>query len=136
MKLALNYLLVAQLSDYWYWDGSLNGIWDSHPTRACNQAIELVQNISGVDTIGPTIFLPQRETYNPGETEFGITQPNNVKIWSFIYDKSGLKSVKLKYRIDFDGINSRNSIDNEVYLGGPEVSPWYEISMIERDFPS
>lgn len=136
VKLALNYLLVAQSSDYWYWDGSLNGIWDSHPTRACNQAIELVQNISGVDTIGPTIFLPQREPYNPGETEFGIPQPNNVKIWSFIYDKSGLKSVKLKYRIDFDGINSRNSIDNEIYFGGPEVSPWYEISMIERDFPS
>jgi hypothetical protein len=133
---ALNYLLVAQSSDYWYWDGSLNGIWDSHPTRAANQAITLIKNISVIDNTPPTIFSPQRDPYNPGGTEFGIQQPNNFKIWTYVFDRSGLKSVKLKYRIDLDGVNSKNSIDNETYAGGSEVTDWIEIDMIGISQPS
>jgi len=133
---AFNYLMVAQSSDYWYWDGSLNGIWDSHPTRAANQAITLAQQISGFDNTPPTIFSPQREPYNPGATEFGISQPNNFKVWTYVFDKSGLKSVKLKYRIDLDGINSPNSIDNETYEGGSEVTNWIEIEMTGISKPS
>lgn len=133
---ALNFLLVAQSSDYWYWDGSLNGIWDSHPTRASNQAINLTQNIGGFDNTPPTIFSPQRDPYNPGGTEFGIQQPNNFKVWTYVFDKSGLKSVKLKYRIDLDGVNSKNSIDNETYAGGSEVTDWIEIDMTGVTKPS
>lgn len=133
---AFNYLMVAQSSDYWYWDGSLNGIWDSHPTRAANQAITLAQQISGNDITPPTIFSPQREPYNPGGFEFGIPQPNNFKIWTYVFDKNGLKSVKLKYRVDFDGVNSPNSIDNETYAGGSEVSQWNEIEMMGITQPS
>ncbi len=133
---ALNFLLVAQSSDYWYWDGSLNGIWDSHPTRAANQAILLAQQISGPDNTPPTIFSPQRKPYNPGGTEFGIQQPNNFKIWTYVFDKSGLKSVKLKYRIDLDGINSKNSTDNETYTGGDEVTEWIELEMSGVSIPS
>lgn len=133
---ALNYLLVAQSSDYWYWDGSLNGIWDSHPTRASNQAISLVQQISGIDNTPPTIFSPQRDPYNPGGTEFGIQQPNNFKVWTYVFDKSGLKSVKLKYRLDHDGVNSKYSIDNETYAGGSEVTNWIEVDMIGITQPS
>ncbi|MGB9663937.1 MAG: T9SS type A sorting domain-containing protein [Ignavibacteria bacterium] len=133
---ALNYLLVAQSSDYWYWDGSLNGIWDSHPTRAVNQAINLIQGISEIDNTPPTIFSPQREPYNPGGTEFGIRQPNNFKIWIYVFDRSGIKSVKLKYRIDLDGVNSQNSIDNETYAGGSEVTDWIEIEMTGISQPS
>lgn len=135
-KLALDYLLVAQSSDYWYWDGSLNGIWDSHPTRSANQAITLAQQIVGVDTVPPTIFSPQREPYNPGGTEFGIPQPNDFKVWTYVFDKSGLKSVKLKYRYDYDGVNSKSSIDNETYAGGPEVSDWFEVEMNSVFIPS
>lgn len=135
-KLALDYLLVAQSSDYWYWDGSLNGIWDSHPTRAANQAITLSQQVVGVDNIPPTIFSPQRDPYNPGGTEFGIPQYNNFKVWTYVFDKSGLKSVKLKYRYDFDGVNSKNSVDNETYTGGSEVSEWFEIKMNSAFIPS
>lgn len=133
---ALNYLLVAQSSDYWYWDGSLNGIWDSHPTRAANQAITLVQNISVIDNTPPTIFSPQREPYNPGGAEFGIPQPNNFKVWTYVFDRSGLKSVKLKYRIDLDGVNSKHSIDNETYAGGSEVTDWIEVDMMGISQPS
>ena len=135
-KNALTYLLVAQSSDYWYWDYSLNGIWDSHPTRACNLAIQYAQQIIGNDITPPTIFSPQREPYNPGGTEFGIPQPSNFKVWTYVYDKSGLKSVKLKYRIDNDGFNPLNSIQNETYAGGSEVSPWYEIEMMGITQPS
>ncbi|MCX8056692.1 MAG: T9SS type A sorting domain-containing protein [Ignavibacteria bacterium] len=133
---ALNYLMVAQSSDYWYWDGSLNGIWDSHPTRAANQAINLARQITGPDNTPPTIFSPQRDPYNPGGTEFGIQQPNNFKVWTYVFDKSGLKSVKLKYRIDYDGVNSPNSIHNETYIGGSEVSEWFEIDMVGISQPS
>ncbi len=133
---ALNFLLVAQSSDYWYWDGSLNGIWDSNPTRAANQAVNLAQQISGIDNTPPTIFSPQRDPYNPGGTEFGIQQPSNFKIWTYVFDKSGLKSVKLKYRIDHDGVNSPNSIDNETYAGGSEVTNWIELEMMGVSQPS
>lgn len=135
-KLALDYLLIAQSSDYWYWDGSLNGIWDSHPTRSANQAITLAQQVAGVDNVPPTIFSPQREPYNPGGTEFGIPQPNDFKVWTYVFDKSGLKSVKLKYRYDYDGVNSKSSIDNETYTGGPEVSDWIEVEMNSVFIPS
>lgn len=128
-KNALTYYLLAQSSDYWYWDYSLNGIWDSHPTRACNVAIQYAQQIIGNDITPPSIFSPQREPYNPGGTEFGIQQPSDFKVWTYVFDKSGIKSVKLKYRIDLDGINPLNSIQNETYAGGNEVTQWYEIEM-------
>lgn len=135
---AWKYLLNAQSSDYWYWDGAQNGIWDSHPTRACNQAITFAQNVigSGNDLTPPTIFLPQREPYNPGGTEWGILQPSNFKIWTYVFDVMGTKSVKLKYRLDLDGVNSWNSTDNETYTGGGEVTQWYEVPMSSRFIPS
>jgi len=133
---AWRYLLVGESSDYWYWDGSMNGIWDSHPTRASNQAIQFASQVTGTDLTPPTIFLPQREPYNPGGTEWGISQTNNVQIWSYVYDKSGLKSVKLKYRLDVDGTNSPLSTDNETYTGGSEVGPWTDIDMTGTSKPS
>lgn len=135
---AWKYLLNAQSSDYWYWDGAQNGVWDSHPTRACNQAILYAQNVitSGSDLTPPTIFLPQREPYNPGGTEWGILQPSNFKIWTYVFDVNGLKSVKLKYRLDLDGVNSWNSTDNETYAGGSEVTNWIELPMSSQILPS
>ena len=127
---AWKYLLVGQSSDYWYWDGSLNGLWDSHPTRAANQAVNYAKQVTGQDLTPPTIFLPQREPYNPGGTEWGIAQTNDIKIWSYVYDKSGLKSVTLKYRIDNDGFNSTSTIHNETYAGGSDVGNWIDIPMI------
>lgn len=133
---AWKYLLVGESSDYWYWDGSLNGIWDSHPTRAANLAVQAAQQVTGTDLTPPTIFLPQREPYNPGGTEWGINQPSNMTVWSYVYDKSGLTTVKLRYRIDNDGINSMTSTDNDTYAGGSEVGPWIDLDMTGVDKPS
>jgi len=133
---AWKYLLVGESSDYWYWDGSMNGIWDSHPTRASNLAIQSASQVSGTDLTPPTIFIPQREPYNPGGTEWGISQTNNLQVWSYVFDKSGLTSVKLKYRIDVDGTNSTLSTDNETYAGGPEVGSWIETDMLGSHKPS
>ncbi|MBI5214114.1 MAG: hypothetical protein HY960_00005, partial [Ignavibacteriae bacterium] len=128
---AWKYMLNGEASDYWYWDGSQNGIWDSHPTRAVNQAVQYAQSVvnSGSDLTGPTIFQPQREPYNPGATEWGINQPSDMTVWTYVFDVHGLKSVKLKYRTDVDGVNSTSSSQNETYSGGSEVNAWVELNM-------
>lgn len=133
---ATKYLMVGQASDYWYWDGSLGGIWDAHPTRAANQAITFAQQVTGTDLTPPTVFIPQREPYNPGGTEWGISQTNTMKIWSYVYDKSGLEYVKLRYRIDNDGANSLSSIQNETYAGGTEVGAWIDVPMTGLVIPA
>jgi len=128
---AWKYFLNSEASDYWYWDFSIDGIWDAHPTRATNLAIPFAQNaIEGTnDLTPPTIFQPQREPYNPGGTEWGITQKSDLTIWTYVYDLSGLESVKLKYRIDLDGSNSLSTTDNEKYSGGTDVESWMELPM-------
>lgn len=130
---AEKYLMNAEASDYWYWDGSLNGIWDSHPTRACNQAMQLVQSIvaSGQDATAPTIWTLQREHYNPGEKEWTQTKASDFTVWTFAHDVSGLQSVVLKYRTDNDGANPFSSQQNETYAGGSEVSAWTSLNMTQ-----
>jgi len=123
---AWKYLLVGESSDYWYWDNSLNGIWDAHPTEASNQAVQYAEQIKGTDLTPPTIFLPQRIPYDPGATMWGINQTNNVDVWSYVYDISGLKSVTLKYRTDNDGTLSD---ENYTYAGGGGVSAWTNETM-------
>ena len=120
---AWKYFLNSESSDYWYWDGTQNGIWDSHPARACNQAVQYAKLVtgSGPDLTPPTIYVPQREPYNPGGTEWGINQSNNFTVWTYAYDLSGLKSVTLKYRTS---TNSIVSSSNETYTGGAGVAAW------------
>jgi hypothetical protein len=129
---AWKYLLCGEASDYWYWDNSLNGIWDSNPARACNQAIQYAMQVQGPDNTPPTIFMPQRKPYNPGGKEWGIVQTDTLKIWTYVYDKSGLKSVKLKYRFDKDGILPLpgTSNDNYTFAGGSGVTGWNEVTLL------
>jgi hypothetical protein len=73
LKAAERMLMVAQTSCYEYWDGT--EMWDSHPTRACNQAVEaVISHISTgkKDTSSPAIYLPQRQPYNPGRNGVGF----------------------------------------------------------------
>ncbi len=133
---AWHWLLVSEASDYWYWDGT--EIWDSNVTRACNQAVTFAdQAIAGhADTTPPTIFLPQREPYNPGGYEWGTSpEPSDFQVWTYAYDLSGLTSVTLKWRLDNDGVNPLSSIQNETYAGGPEVGPWQSAAMTSSDVP-
>ncbi len=124
-------LITAETSCYWYWDGTQGGIWDSHPTRACNTAIQSATPVvqSGSDLTPPTIYFPQREPYNPGGTEWGVTQPSDFTVWSYVYDLSNLTTVTLKYRTDLDGSNSWQTTDNETYAGGNDVTSWQSLTM-------
>jgi hypothetical protein len=88
------------------------------------------------DPIGPTIFVPQREPYNPGELEWGPNpEPSDFEVWTYVYDTAGLASVTLRWRVDGDGVNPIASTQNETYAGGPEVGAWSSIAMASSDVP-
>ena len=57
-------------------------------------------------------------------------------MWSYVFDVSGLQSVKLKYRIDKDGVNPLTSNQNETYSGGDEVGEWKEVAMTPKTIQS
>ena len=128
-------LLQAEASDHWYWDGT--EIWDSNVTLGSNQAVAhadtVLNGFTGQETTAPSVFVPQRDSYNPGSEEFGTTQPNDFEVWTYAYDVSGLSSVKLKYRVDADGQNPLGSIENETYAGGAEVGSWVTLDMNSSD---
>ncbi len=133
---AWHWLLVSEASDYWYWDGT--EIWDSNVTRGCNQAVAFAVLVlgGGPDTVGPTIFLPQREPYNPGGHEWGPSPtPSDFEVWTYVDDVSGLDTVLLKWRADHDGVNPLSSTQNETYAGGAEVGPWNSEAMTSSDVP-
>jgi hypothetical protein len=135
---AWHYMLNAEASDYWYWDGSQNGVWDSHPTRAVNQAIPYAQAVvaGGTDLTGPTIFVPQRKPYNPGGTEWGLQQASDFTVWSYVYDLAGLASVTLKYRLDDDGTLPVDAAVNDTYAGGAGVGAWTSVACTASDIAS
>ncbi len=100
VKAAWKFLMVAQTSCYEYWDGT--EMWDSHPTRGCNQAVaEAMKVIRGKfdDTVPPSIYVPQREPYNPGGFEWSAEpMSKDFTVWTYAYDISGLEDVTLQYR--------------------------------------
>lgn len=129
-----HYLLQAQASDHWYWDGTES--WDSNVTLGSNLAIDqvlAVVNGAASETTAPTVFLPQRESYNPGGQEYGRPQPSDFEVWTYAYDVSGLSNVQLKYRVDVDGVNPIASTQNETYAGGAEVGDWLTLDMTSSD---
>jgi hypothetical protein len=99
-------LLTSETSCYWYWDNAEGGTWDSHPARAANRVAEIVDPIlaGGVeDRVPPAIYPPQREPYNPGEIEWGTApQPQDMTVWTYVYDVSDVAAVRLWYRFDAD----------------------------------
>jgi len=134
---AWHYLLVSEASDYWYWDGTQ--IWDSNVTRGCNQAVAYADPVIAgqPDTVPPTVFLPQREPYNPGGYEWGASpEPSDFEVWTLVYDASGLLAVTLYWRVDADGTNPLASIQNETYAGGAEVGPWTAQAMTGANLPT
>jgi hypothetical protein len=131
-------LMNAQASDYWYWDGSQGGIWDSHPARASNIAWNSLIPLlaSAVDAVGPSISHPQRDPYNPGGTEWGVEQPSTLAVRAFIYDLHGVKRAEVKWRIDLDGVNAGSNAHNETYAGGSDVTAWTSVPMTPTFTPS
>jgi hypothetical protein len=138
---AWHFLLCGQASDYWYWDNS-GEPWDSNVTRACNQAVvhadaAIAAAGSALDTTAPTIFVPQREPYNPGGYEWDSSpMPSDFEVWTYIDDVSGVSDVKLRWRTDKDGLNPLASVQNETFAGGDEVNEWQEIAMTAKPAPT
>lgn len=133
---AWHYLLVSEASDYWFWDGSLP--WDNNVTTGCNQAVAFADPVIAgqPDPVSPTVFIPQREPYNPGGFEFAAApEASDFEVWTFAYDVSGLAGVTLKWRVDLDGVNPLSSIQNETYAGGAEVGPWNDTPMTATPAP-
>ncbi len=131
LETARRYLHMGQGSDYWYWDWSQGGIWDTHPTRAANLAITSIQHLLGnaPEVQPPSLYLPQREPYNPGGMEWDNPQSSDFQVWTLVYDWTGLDSVWLYVREDQDGFNDPQTIDNETFSGGPDAGEWLGIEM-------
>lgn len=140
---AWHYYLQAETSCYWYWDFDRANPWDGNTTRGCNLAIaeanKVIGRSPGVDRVGPTIWPPQRDIYNPGSLQYNEAAPasKDFTVFTFIDDVSGLQSVKLKWRTDNDGANPILEYDNELYADSPaKVSAWNTIDMAGDWYPS
>jgi len=142
--LAWNALLPGFTSGYMYYGKSID--MEIKQTIASNNAItyanEVLNANPNTDTTNPSVFIPQRYPYNPGEIGFGPTygyqqhlNSADFTVWTFAYDVSGIQSATLKYRVDKDGINPLTNNDNETYAGGSSVNEWQSITMNERIFP-
>jgi hypothetical protein len=121
------------------------GDMEIRSTVGCNAAFARADSVltgSFVDTTTPTIFIPQRWPYNPGDVNFGVTTGYQQRVygpdftvWTFIYDVSGIAGATLKWRVDADGVNSTQTVHNETYAGGADVGPWQTIAMTGRPYP-
>ena len=115
-------------------------------TLAVNRCVQFAKPTldahPGVDTTKPSVFIPQRWPYNPGEKGYGapyaykdFLNSADFTVYTFAYDVSGIQKSELKYRIDVDGKNTVASNQNEIYAGGSEVGAWISLPMTERVFP-
>lgn len=115
-------------------------------TLAVNRCVQFAKPTldanPGVDNTKPSVFIPQRWPYNPGEKGYGapygykeFLNSADFTVYTFAYDVSGIQKSELKYRIDTDGKNNQNSNHNEIYAGGSEVGSWITLPMSERIFP-
>lgn len=129
------YYLNGQTSCYWYWDGT--EIWDSNPSRAATLAVNAALTVakSGTDATPPSMYIPQRIPYNPGGIEWTSVgyMPTDFKVWSYVYDMSGLTSVTLKYRTS---TSTKVSNDNLTYAGGSSVCSWINVVMTPTSIAS
>ena len=139
---AWHYFLGGLNSGYMYYGTALD--MEVKPTIAVNEALphaEAVIQAGGTDRTPPTVWLPQRDMWNPGGLNYGpqhgyqqVIDDGDFKIWTFAYDRAGLQSVTLKLREDLDGSNPLNSDQNETYAGGSEVGAWVSLPMTGRPF--
>lgn len=143
-ELAWHYLLPGFTSGYMYYGKSID--MEIKQTIASNNAVDVANEVIDanptIDTTKPSVFIPQRYPYNPGEVGFGPTygyqqhlNKADFTVWTFAYDVKGIQKAELKYRVDNDGVNPLADNDNETYDGGSSVGSWETINMNERVFP-
>lgn len=140
---AWHFYLQAETSCHWYWDFDRANPWDGNTTHGCNMAVAEANKVlgrnAGNDPVGPTIWPPQRDIYNPGGRHWKDTdyQPKDFTVFTFVDDVSGLSSVKLKWRTDNDGANPLLEYDNELYArNASKVGEWNEVTMTADWYPT
>lgn len=143
---AWHFLLAGYESGYMYYGVSLD--MEVKATLAANEATERADAViaTGTDGTAPTIWIPQRLPWNPGErgggslwgypSGEGAPMGRDFFVWTFVHDVSGLDSVVLRYRIDDDGANDPATDVNETYAGGAGVGAWTVLPMTRRVMPS
>ncbi|MCE9615107.1 MAG: hypothetical protein K8T26_12585 [Lentisphaerae bacterium] len=139
---AWHYYLQGETSCHWYWDYDRDNPWDGNTTRACNLAVAEANKVlarhAGQDPQPPSIFPPQRSTYNPGGFLYNepAAQPSDFQVWSFVDDAGGLAAVRLYWRADLDNQNPVGENDNEVYArNAAKVGPWTIGVMTNQWYP-
>ncbi|MFH1277209.1 MAG: hypothetical protein ABIK65_02370 [Candidatus Eisenbacteria bacterium] len=142
---AWHFLLAGYESGSMYYGVSLD--MEVKATLAANEATERADAViaTGSDGTAPTIWLPQRLPWNPGErgggslwgypSGEGAPMSRDFYVWTFVHDVSGLDSVTLRYRIDGDGVNDPATDVNETYAGGGGVGNWIDLPMNRRVMP-
>ncbi len=101
------------------------------------------------DRTPPSVLKPQRFPHNPGGYTFGWfnsipggdtrylkRMPSDFYIWTHVYDLSGVQNIRLRLRVDADGVNAMNTPHNETYAGGADVGAWIDIPMTRRSLPN
>ncbi len=137
---AWHYYLNAEASDYWYWDGDTTNPWDGNVARACNLAVAEADRVLArhpdVDRTAPSIYPPQRSPYNPGGRHWDESdpQPADFEVWTFVADAGGVRTVRLYWRTDLDGVNPIGTFDNELYAGGRGVNAWNVLDITDPAF--
>ena len=122
-------LLVGQTSCYEYWNP--DNVLSYSSVRGANMAMEeaekVVERHEGKEQVGPSIFLPAHYPYNPSG------YPPNFNVRTYVHDISGLKSVKVKYRIDDSG---KVDTPEDMRFEGEGVKKWEgSIDMTKHEFP-
>lgn len=134
--------------------GGLGNDDEVKPALATKRAVDKLQTFMAsrlhLDKTPPTVLKPQRFPYNPGwytfgwfnripggDTSFLKRMGSDFYIWTHAYDLSGIPdgSMKVKVRVDADGVNPLGSNQNETYAGGPDVGPWITVPMQKRVLP-
>jgi len=124
-------LLVGQTSCYEYWNP--DNVLSYSSVKGANMAVDNARKVidrndgKEKDRVGPSIFLPMHTPYNPK----GF--PSSFNVVTYAYDLNDVKSIKVKYRKDADGVLNR---PEDFMYEGKEVSSWEgSVNMINCGFP-
>lgn len=123
-------LLVGQTSCYEYWNA--DNVLSYSSVRGANEAVDNARKVlerhgKEEDKVGPSIFLPMHYPYNPNG------MPSSFNVVTYVYDHSDVKSVKIKYRTDEDGVLNR---PEDFRYEGDGVKKWDgEVQLNKMPFP-
>ncbi len=111
-------------------------------SNACRNVDGYLGDLSN-DHTAPSVFIPQRQPWNPGSANYGVQYsykvytPTNTDfwVWTYAYDVSGITNVTLRYRSN--GNAHPPTLDEfKTYAGGPDTGAWISQTLTQRSVPS